>query len=143
MTHPDEAFVHAYANNMPPNSKRSLPAYSQFGRGPKGDSALLAIDDSEADNPKFVGTVYNWYTDETHETFELPLMNLVPKLHYQVWRGVREIDELYHWGYYVRFSCDIMIDNSPHVFWTFDTPFAITGNFYGATPPADYIIDEG
>lgn len=139
----DETFVKAYANNMVPNSKRQMPVYSQIGRGPKGNDAALVLDQEDPSNPKFISRIYNYTTDELTDIFELPLIFLVPKIHYQTWRGVREISGVNWWGYYIKFSCDISFDGGdPIVFWVFDTPFAITDPFNGETIPPDYIIDS-
>ena len=131
-----------YIDNMAPDSQRQMPVFSQVGKGLPGDSAIVAINLDGAEST-LRGFKQDGATGELSTQWILPLATLVPKLHYEVWRGVRTIDEVKHWGYYIKFSCSITIDNDSLTFWEFETPFAITSKFLGGgTVPADYKIDE-
>ena len=138
----NEAYVKAYANNMPPLSKRSMPVYSQVGRGPKGNDAALIIEGTIPQNLKLVGRTYDWITDQAFDTAELPLMELVPHIHYQLWKGVRRIDGADRWGYYIHYSCDVTMNEHTYEFWEFTTPFTPTSLFSGGPIPDDELIDE-
>lgn len=136
-----DQYVHSYANKMAPFSKRQMPLYSQVGKGLRGDSATIDLQmDGE---PKLVGLYFNQMTEKTETLWELPLLNLVPKIGYKVWEGVREVDGSLRLGFYISFSCSVTIgEGHQYVFWSFDTPFVPTGNFHGEVIPEDHIIDE-
>lgn len=133
-------YVHSYANGMAPLSERQMPLYSQIGKGLRGDSATIDLQ-QENDEVKLIGKYFNQMTEQVETVWELPMLNLVPKLHYEVWRGVREIDGEAWWGYFVRYTCDVKIGSDTHTFWVFDTPFAVTSPCYETVIPEDHIID--
>ncbi len=136
-----QEYIHSYATAMAPLSERQMPVFSQMGKGLRGDNAMIAFNDN-GENSSLQGEYFNQMTGETSQLWDLPLMDLVPRLHYQVWKGVRTLDGETMWGYYIRFSCDITMQGDTVTFWTFDTPFTVTNPFYGTTIPEDTVIDS-
>jgi len=136
-----EQYIHDYANRMAPHSQRQTPVFAQVGKGLRGDSSVITLE-QDGVNSKIVCEYNNEITHETTDSWELPLMSFVPKIHYEVWRGVREIDGELWWGYYIKFTCQIVIDDTTITLWQVNTPFAITSVFQGQNIPADYKIDS-
>lgn len=136
-----DQFVRDYANKMAPLSQRQMPVYSHVGKGLRGDSAAF-IYDGEGSSAIIHALYYNQMTDQVEEFWNLPVIDLVPKLHYEVWRGVRNIDGELWWGYYIKYRCDFTINSVAETVWAFETPFAITSEFQGENIPPDEKIDS-
>lgn len=141
MTVNSEEFVHDYANRMAPLSQRQMPVFSQVGKGLRGDSFAVELNEDGA-STSLEGKQYNQMTESIETIWSLPVMNLVPQIHYQVWKGVREIDGILMWGYYIHYTCSMEMFDDPVTFWSFDTPFVYTNPFFGINVPADEIIDS-
>ena len=137
----DMQFVRDYANRMAPMSQRQMPVFSQVGKGLRGNNAKVELT-SDGVNSKLVGKYFNQLDDTESTLWQLPLINLVPKLHYQVWEGVREIDGVNMCGYYIHYECEVTIENEAVTLWSFDTPFTMTHPFNGDTVPADTMTDS-
>ena len=131
----------AVFNKMAPDTKRQMPLYSNVGRGLRGDPSYLTIDASQ-NPPNIVGYHVDLLRGEPDVDFTLPMMNLVPNLHYRMYSGVREIDGVNMNGYYIRYYCDVEINGEMWTFWCFDTPFTPTTPFNGSVIPEDQLIDQ-
>jgi len=131
----------AIFNKMAPLTKRQMPLYSNVGRGLRGDPSYLAIDTSN-NPPDIVGYHVDILSGDASVDFTLPVMDLVPKLHYVMYEGVQEIDGINMIGYWIEYTCDITINGDTFTFWTFDTPFTPTMPFNGDEVPEPVIIDE-
>jgi len=138
MTINDDKYIHDYVNRMAPRSHRQIPVYSHVGKGLPGDTSILNIND---DN-ELECLLMNQATQTINPLWSLPLADLAPKLHYKVYKGVREIDQEVWWGYYIRFTCDYIVNNNKTTLWQFDTPFTVTNPFYGTSIPEDTVIDS-
>lgn len=129
-----ESYIHSYANKMVPRSQRQIPLYSQVGKGLRGDFCTLELQEGGS-NPKIMCMYHDQLYDGSGSPrppyWQLPLVNLVPKLHYEVWEGVREIDGTLYNVYWIRFTCDVTIVEQTYTFWTFDTPYTTTSPFVG------------
>lgn len=136
-----EKFIHDYANRMAPMSHRQMPVFSQVGKGLRGDSSRITLQEDGA-NTYLQGEYDNQMTGETEELWQLPLLDMVPQLHYEVWQGVEELDGVATWYYYIKFTYSITIDGSTRTFWTFNTPHTYTNPFHGTTIPAETKIEE-
>ena len=136
-----EKYVHDYANRMAPFSHRQMPVFSQVGKGLKGNDFEIEVNE-DGTSSELIGKYHNQITDETIESWRIRLTDLSPKLHYETWKGVREIDGVNWWVYYNRFTCNQTLNGDTITYWTFDTPFAIMYPFNGAAIPRDTKIDS-
>ena len=138
-----------YFNHMAPNSQRQLPVFSHFGKGIPGNSAKLYIDIGETLD--IVSESSNEYTGEQEIPFRIPLDTMIPRIHYELWNGVQEVNGFYMEGWWIRFFADIDIrvslDNNTHEIvehydlWSMNTPFVPTEVFHGSVIPEPTIID--
>ena len=135
-------FIHNYANRMAPDSQRQMPLYSFVGKGLQGDPAYLYLNDENPSNPVIEAHHVDLVHDIDTILFSIPVQDLCPKLHYELWQGVRDIGDVNMWGYWIHYTCYITINGSTTEFWTFETPFTPTVPFNGDTIPNDEIISQ-
>lgn len=133
----NEKFIHSYANNMAPESERQMPVFSQVGKGLRGDNCVLEL--VEVAGEKQIACVYNNQMTGSSETlWMLPYTELAPEPHYKVWRGVREINDVYMWVHWIEFECWV----AGVYVWAFSTPITAEYPFIGEEIPEDAIIDS-
>lgn len=138
-----EEHIRDYANRMAPFSQRQLPVFSHVGKGLKGDSSIIQINTDDYLFPT-IECLYNDVLNETQRlAWSMSMTSLIPRIYYEMYQGVREIDGVNYVGYYIKYSCGTKInDEFAYKFWEFDTPFTIMYPFNGSQIPADYIIDK-
>lgn len=141
MTVNSPEFVRDYANRMAPLSHRQMPVFSQVGKGLRGDNAQIELHE-DGINSYLRGVYYNQMTEDTEELWQLPLLNIVPRLHYEVWEGVEEFDGTAMSYYYIIFKYSITMYDQTVELWNMTTPHVYTHPFYGTTIPAESKIEE-
>ena len=140
-TPPD--FIHDYANRMAPLTRRQMPVFAQVGKGLQGNSFKILVDTTGGD-VKLVGQRHDELDDEDIVDWELALSDLVPVLHYELWTGVRVIDDVMCYVYWYVLKCVTTVGSTEVVLWEFDTPYVKRFEYSGDDePPADTKIDEG
>ena len=143
MSYTPPEFIHDYANRMAPLTRRQMPVFSQVGKGLQGNSFRIEVDTSN-DDVRLAGIKHDECSDEDTQEWELLLSNLVPVLHYELWTGVRVIDDVLCYVYWYVLKCVMTVDDSEIILWEFDTPYVKRFEYSGDDePPADTKIDEG
>ena len=144
-----EQIVQNYANHMVPG-QRQMPVFSHVGKGEKGDSCWIRLDEDG-----FLSSIKAFQYNEQHpemeaiETMSVPLLNLIPKPHFNMYRGVRDEDQSGNpfgaamWVYWIEFWFDISMYGSTLRWWSFTTPYTEIAPYYDNAPyPDDELIDS-
>lgn len=139
----NEEFVHNYVNHMAPSSRHQLPVFAHVGKGIQGNSFYIDVD-YEEDDTVLIGKAIDHWNDEVVEAWRLSISDLTPTLHYELWTGVRIIDEVMCYVYWYKISAKSTINGTTVTLWEFTTPFVKRFEYNGdEEPPADTKVDEG
>lgn len=142
MTVNSPEYIHSYANHMAPVSQRQIPAFSQMGKGLRGDSFEILLN-SNGQSSQLEGKYYNQMTEEESTIWTLPLSDLVPQMHYKIYEGVREIDGVNMWVYYIEYTYTLTMQGETATLANFVTPYTQRYPFNGTTIPVDTVIEQG
>lgn len=139
----NEEFVHNYVNHMAPASRRQLPVFAHVGKGIPGNGFIIDVD-YEDDDTVLVGKIIDNWNDEVTEAWRLSFADLVPVLHYELWTGVRIIDDVLCYVYWYKIKAVTTVDQTEITLWEFTTPYVKRFEYSAEDePPADTKIDEG
>ena len=143
MSYTPPEFIHDYANRMAPLTRRQMPVFAQVGKGIPGNSFTIEVVVDGTDT-SLVGISHDSFTDTDTTEWTLNISNLVPVLHYELWTGVRVIDDVMCYVYWYNISCVTTISGTQVTLWEFDTPYVKRYEYSAEDePPADTKIDEG
>lgn len=134
-------FVHSYVNKMAGHSRRQMPVFSQVGKGIPGNAFVVELQQSGID-VNLVGKTYDQLNEEYIEEWNISLSDFVPSLHYELWTGVRTIDEVLCYVYWYNIKASRIVEDDEVILWEFVTPYVKRYEFAGGEPPADTMIDN-
>lgn len=133
-------YMETYVSHMAPSSRHQMPVFSQVGKGMPGNSYKIDLDQDGPDI-RFVGKIYDYYHDTETVDWELDLAELFPRQEYELWQGVRVINEVPCYVYWIIYRSTIVFNDEKVVLWTLQTPYVKMYEFEGDDPPADEMID--
>ena len=134
-------YMETYINHMAPSTRHQMPVFSQVGKGLPGDSYRIDLEQDGADI-RFVGKIYDHYHDTETVDWELDLAELFPRQEYELWQGVRTINDVPCYVYWIIYRSTIIFNNETVVLWTMQTPYVKMYEFDGDIPPEDEMIDS-
>ena len=139
-TPPD--FIHDYANRMAPLTRRQMPVFAQVGKGLKGDSFSIELEEAGTE-VNLVGKYISSEDDTVETEWSYDLGKLFPRIHYELWEGTREINGVLCWCYWIIYRCTIQYDETTVVLWEMTTPYVKMYEYMGGGGDEDTKIDEG